>query len=363
MQRQVLKTAQVDPPINFHSGPQHARPEKINNIQVLRAIAALLVAYFHLDVRIGSLRPIGSFGVEIFFVISGFIMAHISVVAPERFFLRRIARILPLYWGCTILIFFAAAWAPQYFRSTRPELIPLLKSLFFIPFEKESGLMQPLLYLGWTLNYEMLFYAIMAVALTISRRYATLLTSVLLLVLMTCCALFAGQSKLAWFYSRPLMFGFILGIGVFWLSRILPADRCRHDRTLLLVLIVFSSAALVAAEGLGIESELMWTLLATILVGSVVLLSKGGYDTRFWPVILLGDASYALYLLHPYVEGFFHFGLRQILSPEDPIAWALVLAVTLAVAVLVHVLLERPITTKLNSLVWRPKLRQRQVAG
>src|SRR5689334_8064102 len=101
----------------------------------------------------------GSFGIDVFFVISGYIMARIldsgSPPSGDFFFRRRILRIVPPYWFFTISLFCAAAVAPQVMGATRADSAELIKSLLFIPFVKEDGRTQPLLFLGWTLNVEM----------------------------------------------------------------------------------------------------------------------------------------------------------------------------------------------------------------
>jgi peptidoglycan/LPS O-acetylase OafA/YrhL len=125
----------------------------IKNIQALRAIAALSVVLYHIDI-IG----IGSSGVDIFFVISGFVIAKSgSNVDAVQFYSRRLFRIVPIYWIGTILVFGIAIVAPHLLKHTDADLADLIRSLIFIPYLKSSGLAQPVLFLGWTLNYEMFF--------------------------------------------------------------------------------------------------------------------------------------------------------------------------------------------------------------
>jgi len=84
--------------------PTRTKPslDKINNVQALRGFAALLVVLGHTEYAPPGMRPLGTFGVDIFFVISGFIMAMIVDRNPEKFLLRRFVRILPLYWTATL---------------------------------------------------------------------------------------------------------------------------------------------------------------------------------------------------------------------------------------------------------------------
>ena len=151
------------------------------NIQALRAVAAFLVVFVHID-RLAELAGFragttvfGNTGVDLFFVISGFIMV-VTVTerpqSPAQFFRHRVARIVPLYWLVTLAVFTLALVAPVLLQSTRANPAELLKSLAFIPYRRFDGQMHPLVFVGWTLNYEMMFYALFAVGMLFSRKAA-----------------------------------------------------------------------------------------------------------------------------------------------------------------------------------------------
>ena len=150
-------------------------PETLYPVQYLRAAAALVVMLFHVSVlsqETWGLDPrrvdyVGAAGVDLFFVISGFIMAMI-VDRPGRFdgrefWVRRIARVAPAYWLITCFVFTLAAVAPSLFNSTTADIPALLTSLLFLAVDTGNGSTVPLLVVGWTLNYEVFFYAIVAV--------------------------------------------------------------------------------------------------------------------------------------------------------------------------------------------------------
>ena len=149
------------------------------NIQALRAVAALLVVFVHID-RLAELAgfrsgttAFGNTGVDLFFVISGFIMV-VTVTerpqSPSQFFRHRVARIVPLYWLVTLAVFTLALVAPVLLQSTKANPAELLKSLAFIPYPRSDGQMHPLVFVGWTLNYEMMFYALFAVGMLFARK-------------------------------------------------------------------------------------------------------------------------------------------------------------------------------------------------
>src|SRR3954453_23077189 len=121
-------------------------------------------------------------GVDVFFVISGFIMVHASARlfgAPDggRIFLaRRVARIVPIYWAVTTLYLAIALAGPEFLNREFLDWPYVVASYLFVPVTRPDGLVQPLYGLGWTLNYELFFYASFAVALAVgpSRRHAVL---------------------------------------------------------------------------------------------------------------------------------------------------------------------------------------------
>src|SRR5208282_6798554 len=107
----------------------------IYNLHLLRVAAALAVVYCHIASKAGLDLPLafGTFGVDVFFVVSGFIIAYIGTKSPHAFFLRRVIRIVPFYW-CASLFVFGIAWLfPRLLRQTTANVPHILYSLFFIP--------------------------------------------------------------------------------------------------------------------------------------------------------------------------------------------------------------------------------------
>ena len=163
-------------------------PAQLQGIQALRAIAALLVVFGHaaheaeaIAARVGVPAIDPSFlywgsGVDIFFVISGFIMVHTSAElfgrpGAWRIFLgRRIARIVPLYWLLTSLLLIGSLFVPQLLNVPIGDWQHILASYLFIPSLRGGSEIRPVMALGWTLNFEMFFYLLFAGAMFLPLR-------------------------------------------------------------------------------------------------------------------------------------------------------------------------------------------------
>jgi exopolysaccharide production protein ExoZ len=113
---------------------------------------------------------IGAAGVDLFFIISGFIIVYASEplfgkpAGPQVFFLRRLIRIAPLYWTVTAFFIVLFLASPNGFAATiaasNTSIGAIIASFMFLPFARPDGTMFPLHSVGWTLNYEVFFYVI-----------------------------------------------------------------------------------------------------------------------------------------------------------------------------------------------------------
>jgi exopolysaccharide production protein ExoZ len=345
-------------------GPNLKVGDRINNIQGLRALAAMAVVFFHSGLAFPGLQPIGSFGVAIFFVISGYLMAMLCEKQPDAFLRRRFIRIVPPYWALTLLLFAVALKYPFLLKTTRPDLVELVKSLFFIPFAKSNGIMEPVLFLGWTLNYEMLFYVVVGCCLMVSRRFAWLLSCGVLTTIVIACKLF-GTGDIAWFYSRGLIFEFVAGIGCYLLCSWLPWSSSVRVRLAPAAALAASLSGMIYIQGtdthLPIPSSLAIGVLAFVSVLSATSLSKVGWDIRVRARVMLGDASYLLYLVHPYVEA----SLQRLavhrffwLAPKFACGCVLSMALCAALSLVLHLKVERPTLKYLNRLLLPSSVQQ-----
>lgn len=322
------------------------------SLQALRALAAWVVVChhfmqiffdFHAKGPVGRfLSDRGAVGVDVFFVISGLVI-YLSTrdkpMAPQRFLLNRVLRIVPAYWFYTLLmaglLLVASRWMPH----QAIELQHLLLSLLFIPAENPGGYgMYPTLNVGWTLNFEMFFYLLFSSVFLVRQRYQLLLVGAVLLV---SSEVLSRVGVLSHFYANNIIYEFLLGIGI----------GIAYRRGLILEGLWLPLAVLVAA-GLAIYHLdasvrlLHWGLPSALIVLACVALEpcfKGNQVLKS-----LGDCSYSVYLIHVLVLYGGWFASRRL--KLDPYAtFAVCVPVIAAASWLSHQWLERGLYRRLSA--------------
>jgi exopolysaccharide production protein ExoZ len=268
-------------------------------IQYLRALAALAVVFFHAGERSGHALAIGAAGVDVFFVISGFIMWVIVArrpVSPGRFLAERLRRIVPVYWLATGAMVAGALLG--LFPNLALTAQHLLASLFFVPLPSpSSGEIWPLLVQGWTLNYELFFYAVFAACLLLPARMRLAAVAAIFLGLVTLGLTVTSDNPLFVTYTRPIILEFVAGmlIGRLWLT-----GRVRGKGLgLALVTLSLASFAVIGLLRLPFDEWTCGPLAAMLVYGTAALEREGGVPRLRLPA-LLGDASYSIYLWHTF---------------------------------------------------------------
>ncbi|MEN5150297.1 acyltransferase family protein [Pseudomonas orientalis] len=273
------------------------------SVQALRALAAWLVVghhfmqlFFDFEAH-NALEYLfadkGGVGVDIFFVISGlviFLATADKALAPWQFMLMRLARIAPAYWFYTLLIALVILAVPSMFPEAQVVPSHVLLSLLFIPAENPGGYgVYPLLDIGWTLNFEMLFYLLFAVALLVRGAYRLWVVAGLLYVV--CWVMSPALDLVGGFYTNDIVLEFLMGIVIGMLYR---RGLCRARAWLPLLGIAAALAAIY--HGADVPRALEWGVPSAILVISCVTLERYFQGSRV--LKLLGDCSYSVYLIH-----------------------------------------------------------------
>jgi exopolysaccharide production protein ExoZ len=361
---------------------------KLPALQSMRALAALLVVFDHAaDLAAGHglpTEPLHSFalfagaqGVALFFLLSGFIMVYTTpghaesrpVERARRFAARRILRVVPLYWLLTALIAIPT-FVLSLMRPVHITLADDLRSFLFIPYADFAGHMTPILPVGWTLNYEMAFYALFAATLLLPRRLRTLtLLSTLTLAVPIGSHFYPvdfgskPHTTLA-FLTHPIIFLFGFGAALGSLKLRYPGARLPVPAvpSVLLLLVLNGSVFLsIAAPEPTVRCQaLFWTVdlvaLALCAFGFRTLNTNPMFILLQTKLEAIGDASYSLYLIHllPVLATWLCF---QRLTTPHPVTFIL-LASTLAVITghLCYRYIEQPLTRWLSARFHSPHI-------
>lgn len=348
----------------------------LRNVQALRAIAALLVVVVHLAAMgavlgiAGHLFDMFAVGVDLFFVISGFIMVHTTsgkTVAPWAFLANRLLRIAPIYWLLTLLLFGVALMEPGLLGTTRAAWDALFRSLTFIPYERADGTFRPILFVGWSLNMEMAFYLVFALALMLAGTGRRVAFGVAALVLAVAMGIALGPVlpvELR-FLTQPILLEFAAGMVIGWLYPCLPSSPQLARWAAMAGALGMVALLLVARWPLPGGWPLSAAPACLVVIAALVA-EKGGLSIGSRTVQSLGDASYALYLTHPFVTQAWIIAAQRtgMLTPASaPLLMALAITSAAVVAVLFHRRVERPLNRLVRQTVAQIGIRSRCAAG
>ncbi len=342
---------------------------KLDTIQVLRAIAVAAVVLSHSFHELAQLFEgkvagfqekafPGDFGVDLFFVISGFIMVFVSYNAfgtpgaSVRFALRRIVRIVPLYWIMTSVMIAVVVLLPGSVDTATSDPKQWLASYLFVPYARASdGLFRPVLGLGWSLNYEMFFYALFSIGLLFRRRFAIPAVIAALVVAWLAGRLIPGLPGAVAFLTQPIILEFAVGmvLGTIYMQGF------RIPRWVAFALLGVGTLLLFRAPAFNSMVEetrhLYYGIPAMLMVAGAILGMIPEHTAGITLAVGAGDASYSTYLTHPFVLGALTLiagktGLADMTSPSIFSAGFLLAALfaSFITGYLVHRFLDGPLT-------------------
>lgn len=335
---------------------------RFEGVQTLRFVAALLVVATHstlyarerLESSISVWDP-GTIGVDIFFIISGFVMVVSSDKltglpgGAKEFFVRRLVRITPMYWlATTIKVAFLLA-VPTAVLHAELDWGRIAASYAFLPTYSPDGIAEPLLGVGWTLVFEMFFYLVFAIALAARRNVIAVCVPVLVL----CAGLSILRPNVAWpiwmYYFDHIVLFFAVGM---YLGRHVLGGSLR-------LTVVGVAGCLILHSVVAVTNHDYWLspggalrayVATAAVIAAIEIPRRLNIAMPTWSVAL-GDASYTLYLFHPILAPAVPVALFKlgIISPALSIALTLV-SMPLA-SWLIYRLVEKPTTNKLRRFV------------
>jgi exopolysaccharide production protein ExoZ len=338
------------------------RPPSLVSIQWLRAIAALMIVLHHANHHANLLRSSANqpetellgfagwwFGIHIFFVVSGFIMVHTThdfggTGAFGKFLWRRLVRVVPLYWIMTTIMVAALILEPNAIDLTADRLAYVIKSYLFIPVLRAAGDMRPLVGQGWTLTYEMFFYAAFALATLLPRRLGIGALTAVFVVLVVVGRRLDVSTPVLYTWTDGLLLEFLMGV-----TLALAYEKGFRIPGWAAVAVVIAGTIMIIV-GLPGPSFVSAGVPAALIFGGAVLGPRLS-DTRWtrW-LTVIGDASYSLYLTHTLLVRPLRLLWTAGLGAGLPV-WlfiVLVVVVSVVLAIASYRFVERPLTSYLQ---------------
>lgn len=290
----------------------------LRSIHALRGLAAgsVVIAHSLEHGHFGGAVALftGRFGVEVFFVISGIVIMLASGPAqfsPAQFLTRRFVRVVPLYWATTIMVALLAVVLPSIFKSTAFTPSYFINSMLFIPdtVPGRATDWRPLFKLGWTLNYEIVFYCIVA-ALFRVRSFSLRAALVIgfMAVLVAISFLIPIQRSVLAFYANLNLIPFACGVAIACAlhshAGFMPAlARARWPLLAGAAVTVLFALSFDWPRFRMLDGHAAMTLAAVFVALAAMSLepvTRAAGGLWNW----LGDVSYSLYLLHMFIVGF-----------------------------------------------------------
>jgi len=342
---------------------------KFQSIQLLRGFAVLLVMvhhfmspYYHFQHTniVGDFfSNYGSFGVDLFFVISGFIMSYILYTTKRDFkifLLNRVIRIVPNYWFWTTVVLVIGIKIDTLFIASAT-LESVVMSLFFISHDHPSALLSyyPTLTVGWTLNLEMFFYFFISIILLFNMKTKTnILTIAIILILLPFIYSWLGVN----FYNsvfgnaRLAEFSFGIFIAILWFYY----NNFLHNKLHLFLIICILSLIAVSLAFIPVHILYKFIILAPIVVFLTLLLENyiASHKNKFYFILWLGEISFSLYLVHAIVIRtlFYYFGQLDT-SLEVFFAFSLSIIFSVSIAYIAHAIIEVKLTYLLKNILYK----------
>ncbi len=317
------------------------------SVQILRGVAALMVVMFHILLKAQILNlteisfPQGAAGVDLFFIISGFIMVYITDNKDFHFFdflKKRLLRILPLYWMLSLVAALVYIYNPAIVNSHNGET-SILSSFSLIPIDGKVMLLE----VGWTLRYEFLFYFLFSLSLFLFKRHVA--TCFIIIGMICMLPIIFGYNFYIGYISNPIIIEFLFGMNAYFAYKreilktaLLAAITC----VILTIVILFISHDISQIRAVYYGLPMLVVFMTFIYLEKTLK-----ENNRLLPraAKYIGDASYSIYLSHTFTIAIcakltilfpHHIEIQILFIP-------LSMAASIIVGVLCYELIEKPI--------------------
>ncbi|MGG8022804.1 acyltransferase family protein [Klebsiella aerogenes] len=343
---------------------------KFESIQFLRFIAAFLVLITHSTFYVHerydqSVRVIkeGSIGVDIFFVISGFVILLSSIKRDGAFedglsfTIKRLIRIVPMYWIATTVKVIALVAVPAAVLHATLDPERIIMSYFFLPSVTPDGRWEPILGVGWTLVFEMFFYLLFSLAL-FTRKNPVYLSSFIILSFAAISTMRTPEWTVQTMYFDKILLYFVIGMLCYILI-----TKVNHKTMRIITYSLLSVSAIFLVRKLTYHEPIITRLsfetfvfVTTFFLG--VIQCEPLFRGWFAKVTgLFGDASYSTYLFHPLIAPVVPAIFSKLSNHGIHFHPIFVIVVTIIVAfvttIVIHLIVEKRITNILKRVINR----------
>jgi exopolysaccharide production protein ExoZ len=341
-------------PLALKLGPPPPKM-RLSGVEAGRGVAAVLVVLYHsalhIEAHVGGriaygIAHFGHAGVDFFFVLSGFIISfvhHRDIGKPRRlihYAQRRFTRVFPLYW--IVLAYYLADQA-LFHRNELPGVAEGIYNFLLLPHARE-----PIVGGAWTLVFEVLFYTVIAFAICSRRLGAVLLGAWALIVALGCCGHQLGTGiTLMRALSSPFCLEFFLGMGAAYL--LLTRRILRSGAILLGGIFAFGLTGIAEVAGIlngfGTTARIVYGSCSALIVVGLVERERLGMMKVPKAMALIGQASYAVYLVHLIAIGIAFKYLARLIVFSTAWSWALWLSLSafaVVAGILTSMWVERP---------------------
>jgi exopolysaccharide production protein ExoZ len=337
---------------------------KLEGIQILRGYAAMLVVVTHLwsaGLVSSALRfsRIGGLGVDIFFIISGFIMCYslrdrVRLEDCFQFLKKRVIRVYPIY--LLVLIPFLLQYLVRNVGSVDPLLV--IGNLLLLPSFSGSPEYRMLVGPAWTLTYELFFYLLFTGAMLSSASkdraiYTVMVVIVLLVTLVNILGLKGDRlqwSNFQYIVGDTLLFNFVIGCSCYFVWR-------KYARAVFSFWSALAAAVVLTVVSLGLSKFGLPRILSLGLpAGAIVLVFLfADFEKRNLtkPLLFLGSASYSIYLVHAVIAHWKHLFIGTV-AHENDLTGVLLTVMALVAGCVFYIVVENPISRVLHGKRSRP---------
>jgi exopolysaccharide production protein ExoZ len=365
---------------------QKTIPRTFYSVQYLRGFGAMTVALWHGLSQLERTQPHlrypmwGAIAVDIFFVISGFVMWHMTMAQPVSFgeyWRKRIVRAFPFYWLMTSLVVAVMLIAPSLLSSSRFDAAHVMASYLFLPWPHPvlHSQFAPVIIPGWTLIYEVAFYAVLGFGLFVPLRWragaviGAIIAAALLPVFVT------SSSFFFYFYTQPLIADFAVGVLIGWMlwnGYRFPAwlSLTAIGASFIAVLLMPSPShfvPMIGGYGFMLSRTLHYLIPSFLIVAGAVFFDCARPDAKKWALLaLIGDAAYSIYIVHvmvlPVVTRFWNMTGLQADWRWNGVYLMLAVAASTAVGILCYRAIEIPLFKFFDRITRRKITVPRQAA-